>query len=416
MSSAIPAAPATPQLPHLHPVAVEAGRGDAASLARVLVSIPSVNPTLEEGGTGEEGVAAQCARWLEGWGFEVTLAEVSPGRYNVLGRMGTASPRVLLNGHLDTVGVGGMTVPPFEGRIEEGRLLGRGACDMKGGIASLLSAAAALARTGWERGELLVALTADEEHASLGAMALVDEGVEADLAVVCEPTSLAVAPAHKGFEWVEVTVRGRAAHGSRPDRGVDAIRHAAVLLASMDGLDAELEGREPHPLLGRGSVHAGTIVGGRAPSVYPDLCTFTLERRLLPGEPEGTAAAEIAALVDRVRGTSLPGLDAVVTPGLSRPGTEVEVEHPLVEGLRAALRRRGLPDRVEPMTAWVDAAVFNEAGIPAVCFGPGSIEEAHSADEGCPVWEIEEAARVLENWMRTLFGEGSETRPRGVAG
>lgn len=387
-----------------------AAAGDAVALARVLVSIPSVNPRLEEGGAGEAAVARQCARWLEGWGFEVAVSEVEPGRSNLLARMGGGSPRILLNGHLDTVGVGGMTLPPFDAGVAEGRLLGRGSCDMKGGVAAILSAAAALSRTGWEVGELLVALTADEEHASLGAMALVEAGLTADLAVVCEPTSLAVSPAHKGFEWVDVTVHGRAAHGSRPDRGVDAIRHASVLLATLDRLEGELQAREPHPLLGHGSIHAGTITGGRAPSVYPDLCAVTLERRLLPGEPAGTAVAEIQRLVEDVRRESLPELEVDVAGGLFRPGTEVPTDHPLVVGLRGALRRRGLPDPVEPMTAWVDAAVFNEAGIPAVCFGPGSIEDAHSADEWCPVSEIETCARVLEEWMLGIMtgGEGEE--------
>lgn len=388
-----------------------AAAGDAVALARVLVSIPSVNPRLEAGGAGEGAVARQCARWLEGWGFEVAISEVEPGRANVLARMGGGSPRILLNGHLDTVGVGGMTIPPFEARVSDGRLLGRGACDMKGGVAAILSAAAALSRTGWDVGEVLVALTADEEHASLGAMTLVEAGLTADLAVVCEPTSLAVSPAHKGFEWVEVTVHGRAAHGSRPDRGIDAIRHAAVLLSALDRLEEELQAGEPHPLLGHGSIHAGTISGGRAPSVYPDLCAVTLERRLLPGEPGGTAVAEVRRLAEEVRRESLPGLEVDVAGGLFRPGTEVSTDHPLVTGLRAALRRRGLPDPVEPMTAWVDAAVFNEAGIPAICFGPGSIEQAHSADEWCPTNEIEACARVLEEWMRGVMtgagGQGS---------
>lgn len=382
-----------------------AAGGDALSLARVLVSIPSVNPSLEAGGQGERAIAQRCARWLEGWGFDVAVSEVEPGRANVLARLGGGGPRLLLNGHLDTVGVGGMTVPPFDGVVEEGRLLGRGSCDMKGGLAAILSAAAALARAGWEEGELLVALTADEEHASIGAMALVEAGLEADLAVVCEPTGLAVAPAHKGFEWVEVVVHGRAAHGSRPERGVDAIRHAAHLIAALDALDPVLRSGDPHPLLGHGSVHAGTITGGRAPSVYPDLCSFTLERRLLPGEGAGTAVEEVRRVVEQVR-RQIPGLRAEVTGGLFRAGTEVASEHALVQGLRRALRGRGFPDPVEPMTAWVDAAVFNEAGIPAVCFGPGSIEQAHAADEWCPAEEIESAARVLEDWARGLLAGG----------
>jgi acetylornithine deacetylase len=139
--------------------------------------------------------------------------------------------------------------------------------------------------------------------------------------------------------------------------------------------------------------------------VYPDLCSFTLERRLLPGEGAGTAVEEVRRVVEQVR-RQIPGLRAEVTGGLFRAGTEVASEHALVQGLRRALRGRGLPDPVEPMTAWVDAAVFNEAGIPAVCFGPGSIEQAHAADEWCPAEEIESAARVLEDWARGLLAGG----------
>jgi acetylornithine deacetylase len=380
----------------------DAAQGDAVALARALVRVPSVNPSLEEGGTGEAEVAELCAGWLEGWGFQVERSFAAPGRANVVARMGKGPRRILLNGHLDTVGVGGMTVPPFQGEVVDGRLLGRGSCDMKGGIASILSAAAALAREGWEEGELVVALVADEEHASIGAQALVEAGLTADLCVVCEPTSLAVAPAHKGFAWTEVVVHGRAAHGSRPERGIDAIRNMGQLLVALSEIEARLEAAPAHPLLGRGSIHAGTVVGGRAPSVYPDLCTLVLERRLLPGEAVAQGEAEIRELVARLE-ARIPDFRATVTGGLTRPGTEVAEDHTLVLGLLQAMVGQGLAPVVAPMSAWVDAAVFNEAGIPSVCFGPGSIEQAHAADEWCPIEEIEVAARVLEDWVRGVL-------------
>src|SRR5688572_4948976 len=175
--------------------------GDALALARALVRIPSVNPRIESGGSGEEGAARAAARWLEAWGFETQLREVAPGRLNVVARhagQNGAGPALLFNGHLDTVGVSGMVVDPFGGEVRQGRLVGRGSCDMKGGVGALLSAAAALARDG-HAGTVIVALTADEEHASIGMQALVSDGIRADAAVVCEPTELAVMPAHKGF-------------------------------------------------------------------------------------------------------------------------------------------------------------------------------------------------------------------------
>jgi acetylornithine deacetylase len=381
------------------------GHGTVLELAQRLVAEPSVNPTLEAGGAGEAAIARLVAGWLAGWGFAVELIDEPPGRPSVVARIGHGRRRLLLNGHLDTVGVAGMTVDPFGGEVRDGRLQGRGACDMKGGIAALLWAAREAARVGVQ-GELIVALVADEEHASLGMQAVLARGVTADAAIVCEPTGLAIMPAHKGFAWVDVVFEGVAVHGSRPDRGVDAIRHAGHFLARLGELEAELETRPPHPLLGRGSLHAGTIAGGSAPSVYPDRCELVLERRLLPDERGSAALAEVTALLRRVE-AAVPGFRATATAGLSRPGTEVAGDHPLVAGLAAALRQAGREPRIEGMTAWVDAALLNEAGIPAVCFGPGSIEDAHAAAEFVPVAELETAAAVLHRFASSFLGEDS---------
>ena len=242
-------------------------------------------------------MAAVCAEWLDSWGLETRIDEVAPGRCNVVATLHGDGPTLLLNGHLDTVGVEGMTVPPYGAPVSGGRLVGRGSCDMKGGVASLLAATARLARRG-RRPNLIVALTADEEHASLGMAALVEAGVSADLAVVCEPTSLAVMPAHKGFVWIQAAFRGRAAHGSRPDLGVDAIRHAALYLAALEGYARELRARAAHPLLGHGSFHAGTIQGGTAESVYPASCDLLIERRTMPGEKPDVVAREFQHVLD----------------------------------------------------------------------------------------------------------------------
>lgn len=382
-----------------------AARGEAVPLAQVLVSVPSVNPSLSSEGHGEAAVAEVAAAWLRDWGFRTRVDEIQPGRCNVVATLdfgGTGGPTLLLNGHVDTVGVGGMTVPPFEGVVHDGKLVGRGACDMKGGVAAALSAAAALAADPPPRGRLVLALTADEEHASLGMDALVQEGVRASAAVVCEPTGLAVMPAHKGFVWLHLHFRGRAAHGSRPEEGVDAVRHAGLYLAALDELAEELGAREPHPLLGHGSFHAGTVSGGEAPSVYPATCDLTLERRTLPGEDTEAVVREFEDVLGRL-GERESAVAADLRVGLVRPGTEVPAEASLVQGLLASARSAGVEGRVEGMTAWVDAAFLNEAGIPAVCFGPGSIAQAHSADEWCDTGEIESCARILEHFARSFF-------------
>jgi acetylornithine deacetylase len=374
--------------------------GDPLALAQLLVATPSVNPALDPGGAGEEEIAGLVAELLEEWGLRAEVRPVAPGRSNVVALLEGEGPVLMLNGHLDTVGVEGMVVPPFEAEIVASRLAGRGAADMKGGVAALLAAAARLA-SGGPRPNLVVALTSDEEHASLGMQAIVREGPRADLAVVCEPTGLAVMPAHKGFVWVKASFRGRAAHGSRPDLGVDAIRHAGLFLAALDEYADELASRTPHPLLGLGSIHAGTIAGGTAPSVYPGHCEVQLECRTMPGTDSRGVLADLGRIAETLA-TREPALDVSLEVTLERPGTEVDAASPLVHRLLAASRAHGVRPAVEGMSAWVDAAFLNEAGIPAVCYGPGSTEQAHTADEWIDTAEIATCAAVLETFARGL--------------
>lgn len=378
------------------------GAGDVIDLLRALVATPSVNPSIEEGGEGEEAIAQLTAAWLRSWGFAVEVVEPAPGRPNVVARLRRGGgPSLILNGHLDTVGVADMTVPPFAAEVRDGRLHGRGACDMKAGVAALLAAARDAAQGDFS-GELIVALTADEEEAGIGCRHLVDDGLEADAAIVCEPTGLAIMPAHKGFVWVAVDFHGRAAHGSRPDRGVDAIRHAGEFLARLDELEGTLTQRRPHPLLGHGSIHAGTIRGGTAPSVYPSSCRLILERRTLPGESAAAARSEVEYLLGQLR-SNAPSLRADLEVTLHRNGSEIPTDHPLVTGLAGVLDRAGVEPRIEGMTAWVEAVVFNESGTPALCFGPGRIEDAHSTDESVEIAQVEVAHRVLTTFTRDFL-------------
>ncbi len=373
------------------------------ALPRAMVAVPSVNPELVGGGGGVGEMARRCQGWLRDWGYTTRLEEVAPGRWTVVARKVGEGQGLLLNGNLDRVGVVGMEGDPFAGLLHGGKVWGRGACDMKGGLAIILATAAALAR-GQTAGELVVALTADEEHASLGMQALVGSGIRADAAVVCEPTSLAVMPAHKGFLWIEGQFLGKAAHGSRPDEGVDAIVHAARFLTALEDLGARLRAGPHHPLLGFPSFHAGTITGGSAPSVYPHRCEVVLERRTLPGEAPEQVMAEFQEILDRV-GSVTAEMRATLEAGLFRPGTEVLPDSPLVLGLLEAIGAEGVPGRVEGMTAWVDAAFLNLAGVPAVCFGPGSIAQAHSAREWVPVEELEAGARILTRFARRFLGD-----------
>ena len=255
-------------------------------------------------------------------------------------------------------------------------------------------ARAATASGGSLDGEIIVAAVVDEEYSSVGTRALVANGVRADAAIVTEPTKLAIMPAHKGFVWIDVVVQGRAAHGSKWDVGVDAIRHAGLLLAALDALDVELLPSRVHSLLGRPSLHASTIDGGIGLSTYPDRCHFTIERRTIPGETNAEVMSEIEEVFARVRARR-PEIDATVSMIFEQPPSDVAVDAPIVRALDVALRVCDEEVNVTGMSAWTDAAILNEAGIPAICFGPGDIALAHAPEEFVRVDEIERATLVL---------------------
>ncbi|HJQ53321.1 MAG TPA: ArgE/DapE family deacylase [Gemmatimonadaceae bacterium] len=379
-------------------------RGDAVALARELIQIDSRNPTLVPGAPGEAVCAQALASTLRDWGFEVRLQEVAPGRPNVVASIGpTNAPALMLNGHLDVVGVEGMVHPPFDAELRGDLLYGRGSADMKGGIAAMCAAAALGSVSTTARRRIVVAAAVDEEWESLGMRALIGEGVRADAAIVTEPTGLAICPAHRGFVWIDIELTGRAAHGSRYDIGVDAITHAGLLLAELDRLERTRESAARHPLLGRGSLHASTINGGVGMSTYPESCKLSIERRTLPGESADTALREIDQACARVRAID-PRFDARVTLTTTQLPSDVPVNAPVVERLRSAMEHENVPVRIEGLSAWTDAALLNEAGIPAICFGPGDIALAHAAEEFVPVDEIITATRVLTSvvaeWMR----------------
>jgi acetylornithine deacetylase len=378
-------------------------RGDAIALARALIQIDSRNPTLAPDSPGEGECARLLASILDDWGFDVRLLDSDPGRPNVVASIGPAdAPALMLNGHLDVVGVEGMIHAPFAPELRDGRLYGRGSADMKGGLAAMC-AAAALGATGKPEHKILVTAVADEEYESLGTRALLDAGVTAEAAIITEPTRLAICPAHRGFAWIEVTLTGRAAHGSRYDIGVDAVTHAGLLLAELDRLEHTREQGLRHPLLGRGSLHASKIRGGVGMSTYPESCVLSIERRTLPGESAELALNEIIDACATVR-SSDPRFDAQVSLTTAQLPSDVEIAAPIVQRLRGALEHEGVPVRIEGLSAWTDAALFNAAGIPAICFGPGDIALAHAAEEFVPVAEIETATRVLTRVVREWTG------------
>jgi acetylornithine deacetylase len=351
---------------------------EVAELAAALVRIDSVNPALIAGAAGEAEVARFVAGWLERAGLEVEIVEPVPGRPSVIGvARGTGGGRsLLLNAHLDTVGTEAMAAP-FEARVEDGRLYGRGSYDMKGALAAAMLALSDAARLGLA-GDVILAAVADEEVASLGTEAVL-ERVSADAAIVCEPTELQLAIAHRGFAGFEIETHGVAAHGSRPDLGVDAIAKMGHVLVALEELDRRLQAGRRHPLVGSGSLHASLIEGGQEFSSYPERCLLTGERRTLPGE----TAAEIEADLRAAAG------DAEVRLLVSREPFEVDEGHELVRAVGAAAGTSG----VIGVPFWTDAALVAAAGIPTVLFGPAG-EGAHAAVEWVDVRSLDRCREV----------------------
>lgn len=382
-------------------------RGDAVALTRLLVREDSRNPSLIAGAPGEGPAARALAGVLEQWGCRVELVDAAPARPTVVARIGRgrSGRTLMLNGHLDTVGVEGMTHPPFEAAITDGRMYGRGSSDMKGGVASMCAAAVRAAEGDGFDGEIIITAVSDEEYESIGTRDIVARGIRADAAIVTEPTRLAIAPAHRGFAWLELEVHGRAAHGSRYDIGVDAIRLAALVLTELDGYERETLVERTHPLLGHASLHASLIEGGIGMSTYPDRCTVKIERRTLPGERADQARREVEEACARVA-RRRPELKTEVRLTFSQGPSDVAVDAPVVRALDAALTASGEAVRVEGLSAWTDAAILNDAGIPAICFGPGDITLAHSATEWIEVAEIERATSVLTRFIREWFADG----------
>ncbi len=312
----------------------------------------------------------------------------------MVARIGRAGGRTLLfNGHLDTVGVEGMIHAPWDATMRNGRLFGRGATDMKGGVAAMCAAALRTADAGLD-GEVIVAAVADEEYESIGTRALIASGIRADAAIVTEPTRLAICPAHRGFAWLELIVHGRAAHGSRYDIGVDAITLAAAVLTELDHYQREALTTRSHPLLGRPSLHAAIISGGLGLSTYPDRCSVQLERRTIPGETGADFVREVEEACARVR-ARVGALEADIVPGFAQLPNDVAATHPIVRALARSLERLGERAPVEGLPCWTDAALLSAAGIPAICFGPGDIGLAHAAEEYVDIGEIERATGVL---------------------
>jgi len=361
-----------------------------------LVKINSINPSLSPEGAGEAEIGAYVADLLSSIGLSVSTYELAPGRVNVVGTLGGhhGGRSLLLNAHMDTVGVDGMKGDPFSAKVQDGALYGRGAQDMKGSLAAMIAAAKALVDGGVKLGgNLYVTAVADEEYASIGSDNLVKH-VSADAAIVTEPTDLTISRAHRGFIWYEVETLGRAAHGSRFKEGIDANMRMGRFLYHLDGLEKELRGREPHPLAGPPSLHAARIKGGTETSIYAAHCLLEIERRTSPGENEAQATVELQAIIDALKDND-PNYQAAVKPIFVRDPFEVNADAAIVKTLDAAYAHRmGTAAQHSGQTFWTDAAIFASGGMETVLIGPtgGGL---HSEEEWVELDSVVNLAHIL---------------------
>jgi acetylornithine deacetylase len=377
-------------------------REPVVTLLADLVAIDSVNPSLVPGARGEGAVAAAIAAVCRAAGLEVTVDEAAPGRPNVVAVLeGRAPGRTLMFcGHTDTVGVAGMAAP-FTPREQDGRLHGRGAQDMKGGLAAMIDAARRLAAgDGLERGRLLLACVADEEHSSLGAEALVRQW-RADAAIVTEPTDLAIGVAHKGFAWLEVETAGVAAHGSRPQEGRDAILRMGRVLAALEALDRQLQRGRAHPRLGPASLHASSANGGGEWSTYPDRCVLRYERRTIPGEPADAALDEARGVIEALRRAD-PEFRGEARMVFQRDPYAIDDRADVVQMLAASCGAVGTTAPLVGASFWTDAQILGDAGIPSVVFGPGGAG-LHGPDEHVRIAEVVTCRDVLVELARRFL-------------
>jgi len=364
-----------------------------------LIALPSVNPAflpLGDPRAGEKQVGEFVAVEAARAGLDIEVEEVFPGRSNILARLvpsGKARHRVLLAPHLDTVVAEGGQFSPLR---KNGRLYGRGACDTKGSVAAMLSALCDVAR-GRQRPketEIIFAGLVDEENAQAGSRALAASGMKADLAIVGEATRLQVVTAHKGILWLSLTTEGKAAHGSRPELGRNAVHEMARVVEVLETEYAKELGRRRHSLLGHATVNVGTIAGGRQPNIVPDRCKIVIDRRTLPGESERGVIDEISRLLRR---KGLTVKFARENQGLCLP-LETDARLPWVERLMRSTGQR----RPVGVDYFCDAAVLAEGGIPSVVFGPGDIAQMHTEQEWISTASLGRAQGILRDFLEKL--------------
>ncbi len=344
-------------------------------LLQELIKIESINPTLSKHGSGEAEIAQYIGNYLKKMGLEVRYQDIGDGRLNVVGILkGKGNGKsIMLNGHTDTVSIDGMEIESFNPVFKNGKVYGRGAMDMKSGLAAIILAVKTIIETKGElNGDMILTFVADEEYASLGTEKVVEE-YHADAAIICEPSNLQIVIAHKGFAWIKVGVHGKSGHGSLPEFGVDAIVKGGKFLVKLEDLEKRILSQKKHPLLSSPSIHASLIKGGIELSTYPDYCEIQLERRTLPGEDRDYITEEINNLIKNLHGEDTK-FNADFDVFFYRSPLEVSSNQPIVQSLsKICSQTLNRKTKFSGFSGWTDAAILNDAGIPTVLFGPKGV-------------------------------------------
>ena len=365
-----------------------------------LVELPSINPSLtcdDEGLTGEERIASYLEGQAKASGIESKRMKVLPGRQNLILRLkpsGKIKSRIMLTPHMDVVPA---EPDAFNPKIKNGCLFGRGACDTKGSIASFFHAFLRLAKESARprNTEIIFVGLVDEEYGQAGSRSLAQKGPQADLAIAGEPTNLKVVSAHKGNLWIRLSTKGRAAHGSTPQHGNNAINRMSPILVALTSDYPELLSKKIHPLLGSPTISIGTIRGGSQPNVVPDSCEIDIDRRTIPGETDASVKKEMKTLFDKLK---INRPDFSVTRSVPCPPLDTDPSLSIVQSfLKASNRRKtiGVP-------YFTDASPISMGGTPSLVYGPGNIAQAHAKNEWVCLKEVEQAESTIFRFLSNL--------------
>ena len=350
---------------------------------REMISIPSVNPfdAAPRLGFREQEMAELYCDRMSDLGLEVGSTDVVPGRPNVWGVLKGRGegPSLMLSGHLDTVGTENYA-EPFLTRVEDGRVHGRGACDMKAALAAYLEVVRLIRAADVSlAGDLIVTGLADEEHQMIGSRHLGRHGPWADYGIIGEPTDMAVCPAHKGQVAFHIRTFGKAVHASMPEKGINAIGSMSQVIEAFRAYGAELMTRKAHPLCGHARTSPGVIRGGTIVSTVPDFCELEVDRRTLPGETGEDVLREYRALLDRLAASSSEFRYEISGPTMDIAPLDIPIDTPVVRSvMRAYQEVMGDEVAASAFFGGTDAPNF---GFPSLIFGPGSIAQAHSTNE-----------------------------------